>query len=324
MKALHAIAWMLATAATAAAWSSSSPAGRGDDLDGVTIRRDLVYRRAAGGPLRLDLMEPERPADVGPLPILVAVHGGSWTGGSKRMYGPQFAPLARSGIAVAVVDYRPARPGAPSWREALDDVIAAVDWLERHAESLGLDPARIAAIGTSSGGLLALLAAQEDARIAAAVGLSTPTSLRELAEDRHQVHEPSAVFLGVDPRIDPGLAGAASPRERVRPGGPGLLLIHGDDDRWVPIDQARRMLAVLERVDATSRLVEISGARHGFELKVQAPSPQDLAPLVREFLEENWANGLRRTPEAVLRRERTPFLDFVLLDTCNRRVRVER
>lgn len=324
MKALHAIAWLLATAATAVAWSSSSPAGRGDDLDGVTIRRDLTYGQAPGAPLQLDLMTPDRPADFGPLPILVAVHGGSWTGGSKRMYGPQFAPLARSGIAVAIVDYRPARPGAPSWREALDDVIAAVDWLERHAGSLGLDPARIAAIGTSSGGLLALLAAQDDARIAAAVGLSTPTSLRELAEERQQVHEPSAVFLGVDPRVDPALARAASPRDRVRPDGPSFLLIHGDDDRWVPIEQARRMLVELERLDSKSKLVEIPGARHGFELRVQGPRPQDLAPLVQEFLRENWTNGPRRSPEVVLRRERTPFLDFVLLSTCNRRVRVER
>ncbi|MDG3003828.1 alpha/beta hydrolase [Paludisphaera mucosa] len=283
---LRPFCWLVVAAATFAAWNASSGPST-DPFAGLVVVRDLTYRTVDGRSLKLDLILPDRSSLID-RPVLIAVHGGSWTGGSKRDYGPQFASLARAGIAVAVVDYRLARPGAPSWDGALGDVLAALDWLHDHGDEYHLDRRRVAAVGTSSGGLLAALAAQEDPRIAAAVCLSTPYSLLDLAVDRRLPHEPTAAFLGGEPSRMESPARAASPIERAAAGGPALLLIHGSDDAWVSVNQARKMQKRLEEVGGVHQLIEISGARHGFELDVGSPVPRDLNPDVRRFLDEAW------------------------------------
>jgi acetyl esterase/lipase len=285
MAIIRAIGWLAVLAATAAAWASWRPPE--DPYAGLVLVREAIDRQVDGRPLRLDLLLPPGPTGP-PRPLVVAVHGGSWSGGSRREYAPQFADLARGGVAVAVVEYRLARPGAPSWDGALGDVLAAVDWLIGRADRFRIDPRRVAVLGTSSGGLLAARAAQADARIAAAVCLSTPTSLAGLAAGRRLEHEPARLFLGVDPADDPSRAAAASPIDHVTTGTPATFLIHGEDDAWVPVRQAREMHEKLEAAGVPSRLDIISNARHGFELKLGPPDARDLTPVVRGFLDSAW------------------------------------
>ena len=287
MTIIRLVAWSVAVTSTAWVWFAARP-NIDDPYVGLVVTRDEAYRVVDGLPLRLDLLRPTE-QDRG-LPLLVAVHGGSWMGGTKREYGPQFANLVRNGIAVAIVDYRLARPGAPSWDGALDDLRKVLDHLLQKADEHGLDPRRIATLGTSSGGLLAALAAQTDDRIAAAVCLSTPTSLADLAAERGLPHEPAGVFLGRPPQLVPKLSAAASPFERASSGGPAMLLIHGDDDAWVPIEEARRLHNKLELLRVPTRLIEVPGARHGFDLQLGSPSPRDLTPDIREFLESAWTH----------------------------------
>lgn len=285
--------WIIAAVATAGAWrASAEKPPRPEPLAGTVVLRDLAYRVVDGRPLALDLYLPAASGEAHP--ILVAVHGGSWVGGSKTDYGPQFARLAQRGIAVAVVDYRLARPGAPSWPDAPTDITAALDWLEAHAEEHQLDVRRAAVIGTSSGGLLAALAGSSDRRIRAILCISAPMDLAKLMEGRSLAHEPALVFLGDDPRGLASRARDASPIHRATPEQPPTLLIHGTDDRWTPIEQARNMLAKLEELNAPSRLIEIEGAKHGFQLKVGDPAPRDLLPEVVDFLETSWRSRRSR------------------------------
>lgn len=286
MAIIRTIGWLGALAATAAAWASWRPPG--DPFAGLALARDTTYREVDGRPLRLDLLLPSGKSNA-PRPLVIAVHGGSWTGGSRREYAPQFADLARGGVAVAVVDYRLARPGAPSWDGAVEDVRAAVDWLIDRADRFRIDPRRVAVLGTSSGGLLAARTAQGDRRIAAAVCVSTPSSLADLAAARRLDHDPIRLFLGVEAAEHPELASAASPIDHVAVGGPATLLIHGDDDPWVPVHQAREMHDQLQKAGLPSRLVVIPKARHGFELKLGPPDGRDLTPVVRGFLDAAWS-----------------------------------
>jgi acetyl esterase/lipase len=69
-----------------------------------------------------------------------------------------------------------------------------------------------------------------------------------------------------------------------------MLLIHGDDDAWVPIGQARKMHRRLGDSGVACELLELPGVRHGFELMVGEPAPRDLSPVVLDFLEEVWAD----------------------------------
>jgi|GEM_PF-762197 len=283
--------WIAIAATTAWVWASSAekPSHPAPPA-GVLVLRDLTYRAVEGRRLALDLYLPDvakrAPGELHP--ILIAVHGGSWIGGSRTDYGPQFGCLARNGIAVAVVDYRLARPGAPSWPGAPADIAAALDWLETHADAYRLDSNRVAAIGASSGGLLAALAGVQDRRFRAIICLSAPMDLGELIADRSLAHEPALAFLGDDPRGLANRAREASPISHVQPGQPPMLLIHGTEDRWVSIEQARDMRRLLEEAGVPNRLIEIEGARHGFQLQVMEPEPRDLLPEILAFLEEAW------------------------------------
>lgn len=283
--------WTTAAAAMAWSWSvsaekSSSPRPPA----GVARLRNLAYRVVDGRRLALDLYLPDDATSPPEKlhPIVIAVHGGSWIGGSKTDHGPQFARLAQRGIAVAVIDYRLARPSAPSWPGAPTDIVATLDWLEAHAGEYRLDPDRVAVIGTSSGGLLAALAGSADRRIRAVVCLSAPMDLPKLMADRSLAHEPALVFLGAEPQGLAGRARNASPILRATAEHPPMLLIHGTEDAWVSVEQARNMQLRLGELGASCRLIEIKGARHGFQLMVGEPAPRDLLPDVTGFLEEAW------------------------------------
>ena len=105
----------------------------------------------------LRLYQPAR-ATTKPLPLLVYLHGGGWTFGSINSCARFCSAMAATGgMKVLAVDYRLA-PEHP-YPEGLDDCIEAVQYALTHADSLGIDPARIVVGGDSSGGNLAVATA---------------------------------------------------------------------------------------------------------------------------------------------------------------------
>ncbi len=90
--------------------------------------------------------------------VLVFLHGGAFVFGDLETHDAHVRRLAnRTRRAVLAVDYR--RPPEHRFPAAPDDVDTAARWLVRHCDELGLDPARVATIGDSAGGNLALVAA---------------------------------------------------------------------------------------------------------------------------------------------------------------------
>ncbi len=90
----------------------------------------------------------------GPLPVLLHIHGGGYVFGSAAGSGPANVRTARElNCLVASVDYRLApETRAPG---AVEDCHAVLAWLNRNAQALGVDPARIAVGGESAGGGIA-------------------------------------------------------------------------------------------------------------------------------------------------------------------------
>ena len=114
-----------------------------------------VYDVAEGENLTLDLY---RPAFArGSLPVVIMIHGGGWTGGDKRELPELNRYLASRGYVVASIGYR----NAPRWTfpAPQEDLTAAIRYVKDLALTHGLDPERIALIGRSAGGQIALLAA---------------------------------------------------------------------------------------------------------------------------------------------------------------------
>jgi acetyl esterase/lipase len=231
------------------------------------------------------------------LPAVVAIHGGSWLGGSREEYGPQVARLARHGYVVFVPDYRLARSGQPSWPGALEDLRQAIRWIRGHSEAFHVDPDRVVAMGSSAGGHLAALlgtapdeATPGDAscRVQAVVCLYSPSDLIELGRTRRLPDDPLSLFIGAHSAEAPDGLDAASPARHVSSDDAPMLLIHGSDDVWVPPSQSESMAHRLERAGVSHRLLVVPGARHGFELAVRYPEPRDLLPDVLAFLDSVW------------------------------------
>jgi acetyl esterase/lipase len=269
-----------------------------DPLPGdVAAYRDLVYRRDGRRTERLDVYVPAKVPPPGGWPAVLAIHGGGWRGGNKRGYGQMAAALADHGYVVAAADYTLSAPDAPSWPANLEDLRAAVRWLRRNAGAYSVDPNRIAVMGASAGGhLAALLATSPDdasrgaeaptsARVQAVIDFYGPTDLVALAETSRRAGPSLTLFLGGLPRDMPDRYAAASPAGHVTRDAPPMLIIHGEEDLLVPIDQSRRLAAVLERAGVPHQLIVVPGARHGFDFQV---GQRDLLPDVLAFLKSAW------------------------------------
>jgi acetyl esterase len=107
------------------------------------------------GPLRVRVYRPSAEAS---LPVIVWFHGGGWVTGSLDTHDHLCRLLCDgAGVLVVSVDYRLAPE--TKFPGAVDDCVAAWNWVTDHAVDLGGDPARIAIGGDSAGGNLAAVVA---------------------------------------------------------------------------------------------------------------------------------------------------------------------
>jgi acetyl esterase/lipase len=261
--ALCCVAWGLLFA--------SDPGAAADARD-VT---DLVYARVAGRSLSLDL---HLPAGLTHPPLLVFVHGGAWTTGSKAQY-PTF--LVARGFAVASLDFRSSNE-APFPADVFD-IKAGIRYLRAKAALYGYRSERIGIVGASSGGHLAALVGvtgglqalegtegdypKESSGIQAIVsyfGASDLTTL--LAQSTPAglaVREPALKrLLGAAPDRVPELAKLASPIFQVTRNAPPILLLHGDQDTQMPLNQLYEMQWAYEQVGRHAETLILHGVDH--------------------------------------------------------------
>jgi acetyl esterase/lipase len=122
---------------------------------GVTIHGGITYANHDGVDLQGDLYLPK---DAKVVPALVAVHGGGWVQGARTAFQYWGPYLAARGIAMFSISYRLATKGK-TFPQAVQDVLAGVQFVRGKAGEFGIDPARIGLMGASAGGHLASLAA---------------------------------------------------------------------------------------------------------------------------------------------------------------------
>ncbi len=121
----------------------------------VTIHSGIAYANHDGVELLGDLYLPQGAKSA---PALVAVHGGGWVAGVRSTFQYWGSYLAAHGCAVFSISYRLATK-TKTFPQAVQDVLAAVQFLRGKAGGFGVDPARIGLIGASAGAHIAALAA---------------------------------------------------------------------------------------------------------------------------------------------------------------------
>lgn len=117
------------------------------------ISRNAVYREVDGIPLAGDIYRAEE--RDGPVPGVLIIHGGGWRSGDKAQLGGLAYQLASVGYACFAINYRLSTQAL--YPAAVHDVEAALQWMKTSADTLGIDPTKIAVLGFSAGGQLAAL-----------------------------------------------------------------------------------------------------------------------------------------------------------------------
>ncbi len=250
---------------------------------------ERVFASHDGQPLSLGIF---RPAYVhGAVPVILVIHSGTWRDGDRYEFGPFNAYLASRDYVVASMDYRL----APKWRfpAARDDVLTAVAFLKVYASEMGIDASRIALMGRSAGGQLALLAAYtaQEPAIRGVVSLYGPSDLRfgyEHPAPERVVDTRAAIeaYLGGAPGSPSDDAYfTASPVNFVTPSSPPSLLVHGGRDPIVSPDHAARLEARLQRAGVKHLFVDLPWATHGCDMSFGGPCGQIVAYAVERFLD---------------------------------------
>jgi acetyl esterase/lipase len=240
---------------------------------------DLAYGDA-GVRNQLDVWRrSDLPVD-GRAPVLLQIHGGAWVFGRKdNQAGPLLSHLAERGWVCVAMNYRLA-PKA-TWPDLIVDVKAAIAWIRASIAEHGGDPGFLAVTGGSAGGHLSALAAltagdpefqpgfeDADTTVQAAVPMY---GLYDLASTEHGTRPDTIEFLQkqvmkTDPAVDRRQWEAASPLHRIHPDAPPFLVVHGTNDSFLPVEQARVFADRLRTVSTSPvAYAELPRAQHGFD-----------------------------------------------------------
>lgn len=237
--------------------------------DGTLVEKNLSYGTHERN--KLDLAVPK---GTGPFPLLVWIHGGGWEAGDKNGFGPFATQLAR-GYAVATINYRFSKHAA--FPAQIHDAKAAVRYLRANAKKYNIDAEKIGVGGSSAGGHLAALlgtsagvkdlegdpAAKPNAsRVQAVFDLFGPTDLAKLSPPGAP-ENPVTRLLGGDTGAKKLLAELGTPQKHIAKDNPPFLIMHGDSDKLVPIQQSEELHAALKTAGVQSEFVVVKGAGHG-------------------------------------------------------------
>jgi acetyl esterase/lipase len=237
----------------------------------MTDETGLRHGQHEGGAERVpdDVGEWWVPQSRGLAPTVVLIHGGYWQPGfTRHLEDDLAADLCRRGYLVWNIDYRPAQDG---WPAPLASAALAYDHLATGKYADRVDARRIAVVGHSAGGQLALWLASRDSlpraapgspdehwlRPALAVGQAPVAALRSAA--RQGLGGGAVVELcGGTPQAMSNRYRIADPAELV-PAACPVVLIHGRDDDVVPVSQSDDYIESANATNAQARLFVVSG-----------------------------------------------------------------
>jgi acetyl esterase len=224
----------------------------------ITSQKDVVYGVTDGVGLLADI---SWPANRTSIPAIVMVHGGRWRSGSKNdtRYG-RADVWASAGFFAMNIDYHLVNSTpAPA---CYQDLFTAIRWLHAHATTYNIDTSRVYLLGDSSGGHEVSLAAtlgpgpypktggwdNSPADFRAVISISGAYDLNTLSWGNLWTPLTGAAATGFTTLSGAELEEArrlASPIRHIGPQTKPMLMLHSDDDRSVPIQQAVDMDAAL-------------------------------------------------------------------------------
>lgn len=266
-----------------ALWAASCVRAQEGEVQRI---RDVIYHRKHGTALTMDILKPAKPTGIG---VLWMVSGG-WFSAHANINPALVKPFTDRGMVVFNVVHG-SQPKF-SIQEILPDIERATRFARHNAAQYGVNPARLGISGGSAGGHLSLMQGargkgpnpeapdpveRESSRVGAVACFFPPT-------DFLNYERPGNNAL-LDPRLTPfraafgnktqepaeveAVAREISPVTHATKEMPPTLIIHGDQDRLVPIQQAEVMMKRLEELQVRHRLIVREGKAHGWPTLVE-------------------------------------------------------
>ena len=257
-------------------------------------RQEVIYGRKFGTALTMDVFRPDRGGHGG---AVVFVVSGGWYSNHSDItpnIPVNVQPFVEKGYAVFAVCHG----SNPKFAlpEILGDLHRSVRYIRHQARDYGVDPDRIGITGDSAGGHLALMIGctggpgdpkaldpvdRESSRVGAVVAFYPPTDFLNWGEpgrvmlgthpivpvqgafDFHRLDPATNSFrLITDPKEREAIGREVSPIAHVGPGVAPTLIVHGDKDALVPLQQSRDMASRLREAGVPSELLVVPGGEH--------------------------------------------------------------
>ena len=269
---------------------------------------DVVYQHKLGVALTMDVFKPAKPNGIG---VIWMVSGG-WVS-SHDAINPGLSRIFtdRGQTVFQVVHGSQPKFTLP---EIVQDIHRAVRFIRVHAADYGVDANRLGIAGASAGGHLSLMMAaysspgdpaakdlveRASSRVQAVAVFFPPTDFLNYGGEgvRALTYEPLRpywrVFAVPDKATDAEhdqIARTYSPLYGITKDTPPTLIIHGDADTLVPIQQSRLVMAKLEALNVAHKLVVREGKGHGW------PGLENDLPLLADWFAEQLRRNDRSVP----------------------------
>lgn len=271
---------------------SALAASRADAEEAFTRTQDVVYGRKYGTALTLDVFAPKNPNGAA---VIWVVSGGWFSSHDAVNPGPIAEYLKRGYTVFAVVHGSQPKFTIP---EVLEDMHRSVRFIRSRAEHYKIDPNRIGITGGSAGGHLSLMQGtagtegKADARdpvdrfpsrVQAVACFFPPTDFLNYGKpgenaigrgvlnnfkapfDFRELDPKNRVFVPItDEQRVLEIGKLISPVNHVSADDPPTLIIHGDADLLVPIQQSELIIEKLKQAGVPTELVVKQGAAHGW------------------------------------------------------------
>lgn len=225
---------------------------------------NIVYKTVGQRSLSLHVFHPEGFKAGDRRPVFVAFHGGGWSGRTPKYFYPFAQAFADQGMVGISVEYRllNQKKGVTVF-DCVKDARSAIRFIRKNASALAIDPGRIFVSGGSAGGHLAAATALFD-------------EVDDTGDDLSVSCRPDLLILYY-PVIDTSADGYGrakigerwrdlSPVDRVKPGLPPTLLLHGTKDTVTPFVGAERFHQAMLADGNICEMVVQDGGIHGYFL----------------------------------------------------------
>ncbi|WNN92069.1 alpha/beta hydrolase [Gloeocapsopsis dulcis] len=231
----------------------------------------------------MDILHPKISTQL--MPVLVWIHGGAWRSGDKKEGLKHLVSFARQGFFCASIEYRLSHEAI--FPAQIQDCKCAIRFLRAHAREFHIDPHHIGVWGVSAGGHLAALLGtthhiQEfegsggwenySSCVQAVCDWFGPTDFLRINDSPRKIDftpagSPEAALIGGLIEENQEKAAKVNPITFVSKEASPFLIVHGDNDSLVPLNQSQLLFDALQKADVEVTLEVIKGGKHGNEKK---------------------------------------------------------